>query len=77
MKEEDLLLAFGTHVKSLRLERGLSQESLASLCSLDRTYISGIERGRRNVSLVNIVKLAYSLDVPPEKLLTFDMEGRV
>lgn len=77
MKEENLLLAFGTHIKSLRLERGLSQESLASLCSLDRTYISGIERGRRNISLINIVKLAYSLDVPPETLLTFNMEGSI
>ena len=75
MKEENLLLTFGAHIKSLRLERGLSQESLASLCGLDRTYISGIERGRRNISLINIIKLAYSLDVPPEKLLKFNMEG--
>lgn len=75
MKEEKLLLAFGAHIKSLRLERKLSQEDLASLCNLDRTYISGVERGRRNISLINIVKLASSLEVPPERLLAFNRES--
>lgn len=74
MNEERMLLSFGAHVKSLRLKKDISQEHLASLSELDRTYISGIERGKRNVSLLNIIKLASSLNVPPEKLLTFDME---
>lgn len=74
MKEEELLLKFGNHIKKIRLERKLSQENLASLSNLDRTYISGVERGKRNISLVNIVKLALALGVPPERLLVFNQE---
>jgi transcriptional regulator with XRE-family HTH domain len=74
MNEEKILLLFGAHVKNLRLQKDISQEHLASLSDLDRTYISGIERGKRNISLLNIIKLASSLNVPPAKLLTFDME---
>lgn len=74
MDEEVLLLNFGTHIKNIRLEHKLSQESLAALSNLDRTYISGVERGKRNISLVNIMKLALALDVLPERLLAFNME---
>lgn len=55
---------FGQRVRTLRIERGLSQEELAHLCNLDRTYISGIERGIRNVALRNIEALAKGLGVP-------------
>ena len=48
----------------------ISQEKLAELADLDRTYISGIERGRRNVSLLNIVELAHALKVRPEEMLS-------
>ncbi len=65
----DAKLTFGKNVKKLRQERGLSQENLAELCDLDRTYISSVERGRRNVSLINIVKLAHVLLVEPSDLL--------
>lgn len=54
---------FGERIRTLRKERGLSQEDLAELCGLDRTYISGIERGLRNVALRNIESLAYALEV--------------
>ena len=54
---------FGERIRTLRKERGLSQEDLAELCGLDRTYISGIERGLRNVALRNIDALAKALDV--------------
>jgi len=47
----------------------MSQEQLADLADLDRTYISGIERGIRNVSLMNIVKIADALDINPSELL--------
>jgi transcriptional regulator with XRE-family HTH domain len=54
---------FGTRIRELRAARGLSQEALALACDLDRTYIGGIERGERNVSLVNIEKIATALGV--------------
>lgn len=70
MDEALLLSTFGTRVKSARLDRGLSQEKLALDCGLDRTYISGIERGKRNVSLINIHKLAGALGISPAELFT-------
>jgi transcriptional regulator with XRE-family HTH domain len=74
MNEEKILLLFGTHIKNLRLQNDISQEQLALLSELDRTYISGIERGKRNISLLNILKLASSLNVSPAQLLTFKKE---
>ncbi|HEV3319772.1 MAG TPA: helix-turn-helix transcriptional regulator [Solirubrobacteraceae bacterium] len=60
--------AFGQEIRAIRDRRGVSQESLALRCGLDRTYISGIERGTRNPSLTNILKLAAALDVGPAEL---------
>ena len=59
---------FGKRVRMLRTAKGLSQEALALACDLDRTYIGGIERGERNVSLVNIEKIAAGLVVPVREL---------
>lgn len=56
---------FGKRVRELRNERGLSQMQLAHASELDPTYISSIERGRRNISLVNMHALARSLAVTP------------
>lgn len=60
--------AFGLTIREIRNHRGVSQESLALRCGLDRTYISGIERGTRNPSLTNILKIAAALDVSPSVL---------
>ena len=60
---------FGKQLRKLRKARDLSQEKLAELTGLHRTYIGGIERGERNVSLVNIVRLAKALSVSPAELL--------
>ena len=54
---------FGKQVKKLRLEKGLSQEALALLADLDRTYIPSIEKGERNVSITVIKKIANALKV--------------
>lgn len=65
----DALAQFGMRVRQLRLERHLSQEDLAELADLHRNYVSQIEGGRRNISLLNILKLAHGLRVKPTKLI--------
>jgi transcriptional regulator with XRE-family HTH domain len=65
----DPRLVFGKRVRELREEQNLSQERLAELCELHRNYVGGIERGERNVSLLNIVKLAHGLNVKPARLI--------
>jgi transcriptional regulator with XRE-family HTH domain len=55
---------FGNRIRELRREQGVSQERLAELAGLDRTYVGGIERGERNPSLKNIAKIAAALRVP-------------
>jgi len=69
VRDSDPRIAFGKRVRELRLERNLSQEKLAELADLHRNYVGGIERGERNVSLLNIVKLAHGLGVRPLKLM--------
>jgi transcriptional regulator with XRE-family HTH domain len=60
---------FGKQVRALRRERGLSQEKLAELANLHRNYVGGVERGERNIALLNIVALARALKIKPTKLL--------
>ncbi|MDP3632508.1 helix-turn-helix domain-containing protein [Phenylobacterium sp.] len=60
----------GRKVRRLRLARGLTQEQLAFEAQLDLTYVGGIERGRRNPSLLVLVRLAGSLGVAPVELFT-------
>jgi transcriptional regulator with XRE-family HTH domain len=67
--EAKIKSTFGTRLQRLRKEKGLTQESLALLCNLDRSYIGGVERGERNISLVNIHKIAVALKVAPRDLL--------
>ena len=62
-KEADILVRFGERVRDLRKKAALSQEHFAERCQLDRTYVGGIERGERNVSLRNIAIIARALGV--------------
>ncbi len=62
-------MKFGRNVRNRRLELGMSQEELAFNCELDRSYMGSVERGERNISLMNIVKIAKALGVEPEVLL--------
>lgn len=55
---EDIKIRFGRRLRELRLEKGWSQETLANLAEIDRTYIPGIESGKRNVSIVVVEKLS-------------------
>jgi transcriptional regulator with XRE-family HTH domain len=65
----DPRILLGKTVRKLRLERKLSQEELAELANLHRNYVGGVERGERNVGLLNIVALARALRVKPGRLL--------
>jgi transcriptional regulator with XRE-family HTH domain len=75
MQAKVILKLFGERVRILRQARGLSQEALALVAGLDRTYIGGVERGERNISLINIQKIAQALDVPLSVLLQFEGEN--
>lgn len=66
----DIKKKFGDKVKQLRLANGLSQEGLANEAGLDRTYIPGIEKGERNVSITVIEKLAIALKVDISELFS-------
>jgi len=65
---ENIKIRFGSQVKKLRQERHLSQEALANECGLDRTYLPGIEKGERNISLLVIEKIAKGLKVEVKQL---------
>jgi len=58
---QDIRIRFGRALRRRRQKLGVSQEAFADMCQLDRTYIGGIERGERNVALVNIEKIAKTL----------------
>lgn len=69
-KEKDpLLVAFGEQLRQLRLEADLSQEELAEYAGLHWTYVGQIERGERNLTLLNVLKLARGLDMTASDLL--------
>jgi transcriptional regulator with XRE-family HTH domain len=69
MRHDDILKAFGKQLRELREKTDLSQEKLAELADLDRTYEGLMERGRANPTPLAIVALARALKVPPSKLL--------
>jgi transcriptional regulator with XRE-family HTH domain len=61
--EAEIKQAFGARMRQLRKAKGLSQEALAFNCGLDRSYLGAIERGEKNVSLINIHRIASALGV--------------
>ncbi len=66
----DVKSLFGQRVRDFRSRLAISQEELADRAGLDRTYVSSVERGHRNVSLENIVRLAMALGVDAGELMT-------
>lgn len=65
---EDIRVRLGKAVRERRCKLGVSQEAFADLCELDRSYIGGIERGERNVAVVNIQKIARALKISISEL---------
>jgi transcriptional regulator with XRE-family HTH domain len=59
----------GKNVRARRLDLGVSQETLADLAGLHRTYVGAVERGERNISLLNLIRLSKALRIPLETLV--------
>ncbi len=68
-KRIDPRIALGRAVRKLRLKAGLSQESLADLAGINRTYIGDVERGKRNIALLNLVRISEALALPLSRLI--------
>ena len=70
-KKNKILLQFGDNVRKARLAKKLSQEDLADLAGVHRTYIGMIERAEKNITLISIEKIASALGVKPKDLINF------
>jgi transcriptional regulator with XRE-family HTH domain len=68
-QEDRIKRHFGERLRSIRRQKGFSQEALALTCELDRSYIGGVERGERNISLINISKIARALGITAKELM--------
>lgn len=73
---DDPRVQFGRHLAELRRAKGWSQEKLALESGLARSYLGGVERGQRNIALVNICRLADALGVPAARLMDFHISRR-
>lgn len=70
MSEGELQMRLGKNLHQIRVDRGLSQEDFAELLGYHRTYVGGLERGERNVSLKSLERIAETLDIDPVELLS-------
>jgi len=75
MQNNEILIAFGNRVRAERLQQNLSQEELATRAGLHRTYIGMIERAEKNITLINIGKVAQGLGLTPADLLATEREA--
>lgn len=66
--DKNYLVKFGQRIRELRQKTGLSQEKFALMIGMDRTYFSSVESGKRNISLLNINKIADGLEITVDKL---------
>lgn len=67
--DRDLLLTFGGRIRRARQDMGLTQEKLAHIAGVDRTYVGSVERGERNLSVLNILTFATALGIDPGELV--------
>tara|TARA_R110002049_G_scaffold304859_1_gene500562 strand:- start:707 stop:967 length:261 start_codon:yes stop_codon:yes gene_type:complete len=68
--DSDLLYRLGAAIRARRKSTGLSQEGLADAAGMERAYIGRVERGERNVTILNVEKISAALDLTPGKLMT-------
>jgi len=74
LQDKTLLTKVGKRIRTLRLTVGLSQEKLAFKSGLDRTYIGSVERGERNIAIINLNKVCTALDISIAEFFNFDDE---
>jgi transcriptional regulator with XRE-family HTH domain len=67
--ESKVLVALGTVIRNIRKERGISQEELAHLCRIDRSHMGRIERGERNLAILNFIRICRALACTPSELM--------
>ena len=67
-ERQPILLAFGAAVRQCRRDKGFSQEAFADECGIDRSYMGGVERGERNIALVNVEKIITALGIQPSEV---------
>jgi len=72
--KSQVLKVFGENLRILREQKGISQEHLAEIAGLHRTYLGGVERGERNPTLLTIVKISRGLEIPPSILLNINVD---
>jgi transcriptional regulator with XRE-family HTH domain len=76
LREEDIQVAFGAALRRVRVKKALSQEKLADLAGIHRTYVGDVERGTRNIALINMTRLAMALGVSLSRLIA-EMEDEL
>ena len=72
--DDDFLKWFGGRLREIRHQKGLSQEELAELASIDRTYVGGVERGERNLSVLNVKRLSDAFGINVKDLFDDDFK---
>jgi transcriptional regulator with XRE-family HTH domain len=70
--DQEYLIRFGEHLKTVREGKGISQRELALRCRIDHSDISKMERGERNITILTVLELATALEVKAKKLLDFE-----
>ena len=68
-RQDPVLVALGGAIRQIRLSKNISQEKLALLAEVDRSYVGRVERGDNNVAVLTLVRLASALDIPISKLI--------
>lgn len=69
-RKNAVLKKFGAAVRRYRRMASLTQEDFADLCGIDRSYLGGVERGERNLTLINVMKICDALRVNPSEILS-------
>lgn len=68
--KDEILVRFGNKIREIRKDKGISQERLAELSEIDRSYMGRIERGEMNVTITKVYQISIALNIDPSELIT-------